>query len=62
MMLCYATLLINLNPILINTGNIKILCMTMKLKFTEPEIEVHVTRTSYIEYQYFVSLVFVKRA
>jgi len=59
---CYATLLINLNPILINTGNIKILCMTVKLKFTEPEVEVHITRTSYIGYQYFVSFVFVMRA
>jgi len=36
-MLCYATLLINLNPILINSGNIKILCMIIKLNFTEPE-------------------------
>jgi len=28
-------------------GNIKILCMTVKLKFTEPEVEVHITRISY---------------
>jgi len=55
-MLCYATLFINLNPILINSGNINILCMIIKLKFTKPENEVHITRTSYIGYQYFVSL------
>jgi len=54
--------LINLNHILINTGNIKILCMTIKLKFTEPEVEFHITRTSYIGYQYFVSFVFVMRS
>jgi len=47
---------------LINTDNIKILCMTIKLKFMEPEVEVHITRTSYIGYQYFVSFVFVMRA
>jgi len=57
-----ATLLINLNPILINTGKIKILCMTIKLKFTEPETEVHITRNSYIGYSYFISFVFVMRA
>jgi len=45
-MLCYATLLINLNPILISSGNIEILCMIKKLKFTEPEVEVHIA--SYI--------------
>jgi len=61
-MLCYATLLINLNPILVNTDNIKILCTTIKLKFTEPEVEVHIIRTSYIGYQYFVSFVFVTQA
>jgi len=33
-----------------------------KLKFTEPEVEVLITRTSYIGYQYFVSFVFVMRA
>jgi len=36
--------------------------MTVKLKFTEPEAEVHITRASYIGYQYFVSFVFVMRA
>jgi len=47
-MLCYATVLINFNTILIKkTGNIKILDMTVKLKFTEPEVEVYITRTSY---------------
>jgi len=46
----------------IYSGNIKILCMIIKLKFTEPEVEVHITRTSYIKYQYFVSFVFVMRA
>jgi len=61
-MLCYATLLINLNPILISSGNIKILCRTIKPKFTVPEVKVHITRTSYIEYQYSVSFVFVMRA
>jgi len=61
-MLHYATLLINLNPILINSDNIKTLCMTIKLKFMEPEDEVHITRTSYIGYQYFVSFVFVMQA
>jgi len=35
-MSCHVTLLINLNTILIISGNIKILCMTMKLKFAEP--------------------------
>jgi len=39
-----------------NSGNIKILCMTIKLKFTELEVEVHITKTSYKGYQYFVSL------
>jgi len=53
-MLCYETLLINLNSILTNSDNIKILCMIIKLKFTKPEVEVHITRTSYIGYQYFV--------
>jgi len=36
--------------------------MIIKLKFTEPEVEVHITRTSYIGYQYFASFVFVMRA
>jgi len=62
MMLCYVTLLINLNPILINSGNIETLCMIIKLKFTEPDVKVHITKTSYIGYQYFVSFVFVKWA
>jgi len=61
-MFCYATLLINLNLTLLNSGNIEILCMTIKLKFTEPKVVVHITRTSYIEYQYFVSFVFVMQA
>jgi len=59
MMLCDATLLIKLNPMLINSGNIKILCLIIKLKFTELEVEVHITRTSYVGYQYLVSCVFV---
>jgi len=59
MTLCYATLLINSNPILINSGNIKILCMITNLKFKESEVEVHIIRNSYIGYQYFVSFVFV---
>jgi len=33
--------------------------MTIKLNFAETEV---ITRTSYIEYQYFVSFVFVMRA
>jgi len=61
-MLCYATLLINLNHILKNSGNMKILCMTTKPKFTEPEVEVHIAITSYIGYQYFVSFVFLMRS
>jgi len=61
-MLYYATLLINLNPILINYGNIKILRMIIKLNFTELEVEVHIIRTSYFGYQYFASFVFVMRA
>jgi len=44
----YATVLINLNPIFINSGNIKILCMIIKLKFMEPKVKVRITRTSYI--------------
>jgi len=36
--------------------------MTIKLKFTEPEVEIHITRTSYIGHQYFVSFVLVMRA
>jgi len=40
----------------------QILFMIIKLKFMEPETEVHITRTSYVGYQYFVSLVFVIRA
>jgi len=34
--------------ILINSGNIKILCMIIKMKFTIPEVEVHITSTSYM--------------
>jgi len=45
--LCYATLLINLNLILINSGSIMILCMIIKLKLTEPEAEVYIVRISY---------------
>jgi len=33
--------------------------MTTKLKFTESGVKVHITRTSYIGYQNFVSFVFV---
>jgi len=47
---------------LLNIGNIKILCMTIKLKFTEPEVEVYITGTSYVGYQYLVSFVIVMRA
>jgi len=36
--------------------------MTIKLKFTELEVNVHITKTSYIGYQYFVSFVFVMQA
>jgi len=36
--------------------------MIIKLKFTKPVVEVYITRTSYIGYQYFVSFVFVMRA
>jgi len=39
-MLCYVILSINLNLILINSGNTKILCGIIKLKFTEPEAKV----------------------
>jgi len=64
-MMCYDTLLINLNLTLVNSDNIKILCMIIKLKFTEPKVEVHITRTKgvvHIRHQYFVSFVFVMPA
>jgi len=57
-MLRFVIMLINLNLILINFGT-KILCMIVKLKFTEPEAEVYIIRISYIGYQNFVSFVFV---
>jgi len=52
---------INSNPILINSANINILCMIIKLKITELAVEVHITRTSYIGYQHFC-FVFMMRA
>jgi len=60
--LCDTVNNLGLNTILINSDNIKILCIIIKLKFTEPEVDVHITRTSYIGYQYFVSFIFVMRA
>jgi len=38
------------------------LCIVIKLKFTKPEVEVYITRTSHVGYQYLVSLVFAMRA
>jgi len=52
-------LLITLNLTSINSGSTKILCMIIKLKFTEPEAEVYIARISYIRHQYLVSLAFV---
>jgi len=38
----YVVALINLNSILIKSGSIKILCVIIKLKFTEPEAGVYI--------------------
>jgi len=38
-----------------------ILCIIILLKFMQPEVEVHITKTSYIGYQYFVSFAVVMR-
>jgi len=59
--LCSVILLVNLIRTLINSGSTKISCLIIKLKFTEPEAEVYIIRTSYVGFQYFVSLVFVMR-
>jgi len=45
-MLCYVIPLMNLNFILVNSSSTKILCMIIKLKFTEPKGKVYIVRIS----------------